>query len=158
MGLKTLEDVLAKAHFIFLDTNLFIYQLSNHPQYAEYAATVLRRVEAGDCVGLTTTVTLAELLVLPARMERLDALLNYEAYLTNFSNLQVAVIDSTVAREAAVIRAATGLPMPDAIQLAAASVYGVDRVITNDRRWRNHLRYPPVIQLGHFTDDSAQTK
>ena len=105
---------------------------------------------------LTTTITLAELLVMPARMEKQDAFLSYEAYLTNFPNLQVAVIDAAVAREAATIRAATGLPMPDAMQLAAAAIFGVDLIVTNDKRWREHPRYPTVIQLSRFLDPDTR--
>jgi predicted nucleic acid-binding protein len=39
-------------------------------------------------------------------------------------------------REAAHIRATTGIPMPDAIVIASATAANADVLVTNDRSWR----------------------
>jgi predicted nucleic acid-binding protein len=96
---------------------------------------VLAAVESGQVAGLTTTVTLAELLTVPARAEDRRALLDYELYLTRFPNLRLVPLDAALARETALVRAATGLRMPDAVQVAAARLAGADAIVTNDRRW-----------------------
>lgn len=147
MGLRELDEVLSQAHSVFVDTNVFIYHLGTHADYGPLAAEILEWIETGQGTGLTTVVALAELLVLPAKSGNMDAVLNYETYLLNFPNLQVVPIDNVVAREGALIRAATGLPTPDAFQLAAAIVHGADLIITNDKRWRERPQYPRILQL-----------
>lgn len=147
MGLRELDQALAEAHLIFVDTNIFIYHLADHVDYGGMAAKILKWIETGQGVGLTSVVTLSELLVLPAKSGNVDAVLSYETYLLNFPNLQVVSVDNIVAHESALIRATTGLPTPDAFQLAIAVVYGADLVITNDKRWREHAHYPRILQL-----------
>ncbi len=152
MGLRELDQALAEAHSIFVDTNIFIYHLADHDDYGDLAAEILKWIETGQGVGLTSTITLSELLVLPARSGNMDAILSYETYLLNFPNLQVVSIDNLVAHESALIRATTGLPTPDALQLAVAVVHGADLVLTNDKRWRERASYPRILQLSSIRE------
>ena len=104
-------------------------------------------IESGALRGLTTTLTLAELLTLTARAGAPQAPADYELFLTNFPNLRVAPLDEAVARELALVRAATGLRTPDAVQVASARVHKADVILSNDRRWSNCVSHPPVLLL-----------
>ena len=46
------------------------------------------------------------------------AAIYYNLYLTHFPNLRLVPLDADLARETALVRAATGLRTPDAVQVA----------------------------------------
>jgi predicted nucleic acid-binding protein len=135
---------------ILLDTMVFSYQLANHPRYAPLAGAVLEAIESGQVAGLTTTITLTELLTVPAQAGDRQALYDYELYLTRFPNLEILPLDETLARETALVRGATGLRTPDAIQVAAARLSGAGALVTNDRRWARQITEPPLLILDDY--------
>ncbi|MFO7916539.1 MAG: hypothetical protein R6V13_00460 [Anaerolineae bacterium] len=51
----------------------------------------------------------------------------------------VVPLDVALAQEAAMVRANTGLRMPDAIQIAAARVQGAAALVGNDLAWRGNV-------------------
>ena len=102
--------------------------------------------------GLTTTLTLAELLTLPAKAGDVAAMADYELYLTHFPNLRVIPLDEAVARELALVRAATGLRTPDAVQVASARVHGADVILSNDRQRHSRVSDPPVVLLEPYAE------
>jgi predicted nucleic acid-binding protein len=129
---------------------VFSYHLGRHPRYTPLTHAVLAAVESGQVEGLTTTLTLAELLTRPAQANDQRAMRDYELYITRFPNLVFAPLDAGLARHAARVRALTRLRMPDAIQVAAAQLYRADAIVTNDRRWRNRVHSPALILLDDF--------
>ena len=150
MGVEQLRDKLAPCRLLALDTMVFSYHLSNHPRYTPLTTAILKRIESGETAGLTTTVTLAELLTRPAQANDRQAMRDYELYLTHFPNLRIVPLDQALAREVALVRAATGLRMPDAIQIAAARHHGVDAIVTNDRRWQGKVTELALVLLDDF--------
>ena len=150
MRLDDLRRDLAVYQRILLDTMIFSYQLANHPRYAPLASVVLEAIESGQVAGLTTTITLTELLTVPAQAGDRQALYDYELYLTRFPNLEILPLDETLARETALVRGATGLRTPDAIQVAAARLSGAGALVTNDRRWARQVTEPPLLILDDY--------
>jgi predicted nucleic acid-binding protein len=133
-----------------LDTMVFSYHLGRHPQYGRLTQALLAAIESGQVEGLTTTLTLSELLTRPAQANDRRAMLDYELYLTRFPNLQLVPLDVRLARETARARASTGLRTPDAVQVAAARLYDADAIVTNDHRWQSRVHRPDVILLDRF--------
>ncbi len=150
MGMKELQDELARARRICIDTPIFSYHLVEHPRYVDLTTAILRAVEAGRAEGLATTMTLAELLTYPAQKGDMATMQEWELYLTNFPNLLIVPLDQALAREAALVRGETRLKMPDAIQVAAARLHGADAVVTNDRPWAGRVSAPRVLVLEDF--------
>jgi predicted nucleic acid-binding protein len=111
---------------------------------------VLAMVEAGDLEATISTLTLTELLTAPMQAQDEDAARDYELYLTNFPNLTIYPLDLNVARQAARLRAATGLRTPDTVQIATAQVHGARAIVTNDRSWRNKLDHGLVLILDDY--------
>lgn len=62
-----------------------------------------------------------------------------DGFLRFFAEIRVVDVDHAVGREAARIRAATGLRMPDALIGASAVVARVDVLVTKDRTWGTAL-------------------
>lgn len=150
MGVNDLRRQLAGCRLIAVDTMVFSYQLSDHPRYAPLTAIVLEAIESGQVAGLTTTITLAEILTVAAKAGDRQALQDYELYLTRFPNLRIAPLDAALARETALVRGATGLRTPDAVQVAAARLAGADAIITNDRRWAAKVMGVRVVVLEDY--------
>jgi len=146
-----LHRALAGHKSLLLDTMVFSYHLSNHPRYAPLTTVILETIESGKAIGLTTTLTLAELLTVPAQSNNLRAMQEYELYLTHFPNLRIVPLDVALARETARVRGTTRLRTPDAIQVAAARLYGADVIITNDRRWTGQVAQPVLLLLDDYT-------
>jgi len=80
----------------------------------------------------------------------LTFILYYELYLTHFPHLRLAPLDTTLARETALVRATSGLRMPDAVQVAAARLAGADAIVTNDHRWAGRVQGPAVLMLDDY--------
>ncbi|MGQ9492057.1 MAG: type II toxin-antitoxin system VapC family toxin [Anaerolineae bacterium] len=153
MGIANFYQRLAGLQLIALDTMVFIYHLAGHPRYVGLTTAVLEMIEAGKVTGITTTVTLAEILAAPARSGDRRALLDYELYLTNFPHLRIVPFDVALAREAALVRGMAGLRTPDAIQVAAARLAGADAILTNDRRWVGRVDRPAVMVLDDWVEE-----
>ena len=62
-----------------------------------------------------------------------------EGFLRHFDAIRVVAVDADVARDGARIRAATSLPMPDALIVASAIAADADALVTADRTWRRRL-------------------
>jgi predicted nucleic acid-binding protein len=150
VGVDSLREILDGYRLVFLDTMVFSYQLANHPRYAPLTSVVLNAVESGQIAGLTSTITLAEILTLPAKAGDQQAIRDYELYLTHFPNLDVVSLDTALARETARVRAATGLRTPDAIQVATARLAHADAIVTNDRRWAGRVTDPALVMLDSY--------
>jgi len=91
-------------------------------------------------------------LAAPAQADNRRAMRKYELYLTHFPNLRIMPLDVALAREMALVRAATWLRMPDAIQVAAARLASADAIVTNDRRWVGRVTEPALGMLGEYVE------
>ena len=152
MSIDDLRQNLAAHTLVLLDTMVFSYQLANHARYAPLTNAVLEAVESGEVRGLTTTVTLAKILTVPAKAGSTRAMQDYKIYLTQFPNLTVIPLDNALARKTALVRAETGLRTPDAVQVTAARLAGAGAIVTNDRRWTRQVHDPQLLILDDYVD------
>jgi predicted nucleic acid-binding protein len=122
-----------------LDTSLFIYLLEENEQYVRQASEVFEWLENGANTGVTSTLTLTELLVRPYRDSNEELVNRYYTLLTLFPNLEWIAPDLRIADRAARIRAHHGLRTPDALQIATAVESGATAILTNDSSWQRVL-------------------
>jgi predicted nucleic acid-binding protein len=117
---------------IFWDTNLFIYLWEDYGALSqaveELRTKMLRR---GDQL-LTSTLTLAEILVKPTVEGNAELCRKYEAAISSAALL--IPLDTKVAKIYAAIRSDRSLKAPDVIQLASAASAAADLFVTNDGR------------------------
>lgn len=117
---------------IFWDTNLFVYLLEDKGEATERAFVLRERMIERRDELITSALTLGEVLVKPT--EAGDARL-VDAYEQAIVGAAIVVpFDDAAARHFATIRRERSIRPPDAIQLACASVAGVDLFVTNDER------------------------
>jgi len=116
---------------IGLDTNVLIYYIEEHPIYLKKIEPLIEKIADGKVTGITSYVTLLELLVKPIREGRSDLVGQYKTILTG--QLEMVPMDEAVSIKAAELRAKYGIRTPDAIQLASVIHKKGDVFITNDR-------------------------
>jgi predicted nucleic acid-binding protein len=87
---------------------------------------------------LDSTVTVTELLIRPFRRSPAVVAMA-EEFLRHFAEVRLVDVTYDVAREAARLRARTGLPTPDALVVASAATTEADILVTNDRSWPGRL-------------------
>ncbi|KAB2945898.1 MAG: type II toxin-antitoxin system VapC family toxin [Candidatus Methanoperedens sp.] len=117
---------------IGLDTNVLIYYIEEHPFYLRKIEPLIDRIAEGKATGITSYVTLLELLVKPLREKRFDLVEQYKTILQ--AQLDMVAIDEPVSIKAAQLRAKYGIKTPDAIQLASVITKKGDVFVTNDER------------------------
>ncbi|MBI3666271.1 MAG: PIN domain-containing protein [Acidobacteria bacterium] len=118
---------------IFWDTNLFVYLIEGHSEFAQKVFALGERMnERGDQL-CTSTLTLGEVLVKPLQEGKQDLAEKYEEALASAAVLLLP-FDRPCARLYARLRQDKTLRAPDAIQLACAARAGCDLFITNDDR------------------------
>ena len=117
---------------IFWDTNLFVYLLEDKGELTERVVALRERMVERSDELFTSTLTLGEILVRPVEAGDEDLARRYEHAITAAAT--VLQFDRSAAVASAGIRRDRSIAPPDAIQLACASVAGVDMFITNDQR------------------------
>jgi predicted nucleic acid-binding protein len=121
---------------IGLDTNVFIYFLEYHPRYGAWCASLFNRIEQGQNLAVTSTITLLELLVQPYRDQKEELAQKIFALTSTYPKLEWVSVTMNVANRAAELRARYRLSTPDAIQLATAIGCNATRFYGNDRGLR----------------------
>ena len=129
---------------VYVDTSVIIYSIEKFPGYFSLLEPMWLDFERGELEIFSSELTLLETLVAPIRAG--DALLT-EAYeqLLLATRMQLIPITRSILREAANLRAATGLKTPDAIQAATAVASGCTLLVTNDGDFRKLSALPVVI-------------
>ena len=140
-------EAIARAATVYFDTAPLIYLMEDRGAFADLVAPAVEAIDAGRKRGLSSYVTLIEILVKPLRANRPDLANQYRRLL--LGQLHLYEVDARVAEEAAYIRAQYKLKVPDAIQLGTARVHGADVFVTNDRRLGRFAELPIVVLADH---------
>ena len=131
--MKELQDLLKNHSVIGLDTSIFIYHLEDHPRYSPLTEVIFNALEKGINKGVTSYLTLMEILVKPKTEGLPQVARDYEYYLTTFPNLTFYEMGLDVARKASDLRSADRIKAPDAIEIATAILYEATAFLTNDK-------------------------
>ncbi len=131
-------SLLSGHRLVGIDTSLFVYQFESdhYPQFAPVSQELFELVQSGAIQGVTSTITLAEVAVIPHRLGRADLAYQYGYILRNMPNLRLVDIDYRVADQAAFFRTKYGLKTPDALQISAALSLGATAFVTGDQELR----------------------
>lgn len=143
--MEWIKDLRAKT--VGLDTAPLIYFIEENPTYIDAAKLFFEAMERGDFTVVTSTVTLLEVLVHPLRSNNTALAAEYRDILLN-SKLMTVEVSSTIAEQAARLRAAHNIRTPDAIQISAALNAGATHFFTND------IRLPEIPDLQILSLDS----
>lgn len=137
---------------VAFDTAPLIYYLEEHPTYLPLVDELFDAIDAGNANGMTSVLTLLEVLVKPLRDGHSQIADEYRQLLTSSSNLKLHAIDEAVSQRAASLRAGHAwLRTPDALQLATAIEHGADVIVTNDERWKGLNEISVIVLKDYVT-------
>lgn len=140
-----IDDLQGKT--VGLDTAPLIYFIEENPAYIETVRFFFEAMDRGDFLVVTSTVTLLEVLVHPFRSNNRKLAAEYRDILLN-SKLTILEVSTSIAEQAAQLRAAHNIRTPDAIQVSAALSAGASHFLTND------IRLPEIPSIQIFSLDA----
>ena len=152
-----LVDDLPDGSSVALDTMAFIYFVERHPRYFSVLDPVVDLITSRRISAHASTISLAEVLVLPLSTGD-DVLVGQYRDLLMHSELVLHPVDVTIASEAAAIRAADPafaqrqepvIRVADSLIAATAIASNCDFLITNDRKLR---RIPANVKIALLDD------
>ncbi len=137
--------------YVFWDTNLLIYWIEDAATWSGKVDALLRWQERHELKTITSSLALSELLVHPMRKKATELALSYARLIDEIGCLSFGADEAW--RFAEIRSEYPAIRPPDAIQLACASVFGVEQFITNDDRLCQYQikGIQRVIGLGSWT-------
>jgi predicted nucleic acid-binding protein len=121
-----------KGKVVGLDTMVFIYHFEENQVYSSLTFSIFESLEEGNFNGITSIITLLEILVKPKKDNNLLLTERYKLLFETFPNLQVKELNENIADIASSLRANYNINIPDAIQIATSLEVKADIFITND--------------------------
>ena len=137
----------------YLDTNSVIGMLERQSPFAEAQLAFLASIDEGSVACASSELTLAECLVLPFRTgttDRIDAVLEF---LDDRPQLPLLKADRACFIRAALIRAGTGMRLPDALHVALAEMGGCTVFMSADAG----IRLPASMRRMAFDDIALES-
>ena len=131
---------------VYFDAQIAIYAVEAHPTFGLPVAPLWRAIAAGGLTGVSSAMTVLEVLVKPYQMGDVGLEQRYEALFVA-PGVQIVPITLDILRAAARLRATIPkLRTPDAIHAATARATGCGLFVTNDPVF---VRVPglPVVVL-----------
>ena len=134
---------------VYLDANLLIYAMEDFGSVGGKVRDLFARIDAGELDGVTSELTLAEVLVKPLRDGATAIAGEYRELLDPDGPLLVTPVSRAVLVRAAEVRSSSSLKLPDAIHVATAELLGCGTLLTNDAGF---LAWPasPVLLLADY--------
>lgn len=149
MGLTRLRAFLRRHRRIALDTSVFIYQLEANPRYVSFTDPIFAWLERPGHHGVTSTVTMTELLVQPYRDSDQQRVDEFYGLLSAFPNLDWIAPSLQIADIAARIRGVHRLRTPDALEAATAVHAQATGLVTNDTVFERVKEFETLV-LDHL--------
>ena len=128
-----------------IETAPFIYFVERHPTYVDRMRAVFEVLDEGRFEGITSTVTLTEVLIKPIQAGDKTLEQAYRELLLSTRHIQVVALSIVIAEKAAVLRAGYNLRTPDAVQLATGIISGCQGFLTNDRKLLRVTEIPVLM-------------
>jgi predicted nucleic acid-binding protein len=124
---------------VYLDTNCLIYLVEGHTRYRPALEPLIGAIAQGSILGITSELTVAEVLVKPIADRRPDAVMVYKQLLENGEPFSLIPISMAILELSATLRGTCPVKLADAIHLATAIDQGCAAFVTNDKGIRGLL-------------------
>jgi PIN domain nuclease of toxin-antitoxin system len=141
-----IHDAVSRRRPICFDSPALIPYVSGRQPYASLVAPMIEHTELAVVIS---AVTLAEILTPPESQTDRRVIEAVRRFVLAIPRLTVVDLDQSVAVEVAIVRAETGLKLPDAAAIATGRLTNSFAIVGNDRRWKNK----PLGVPYHHMDD-----
>lgn len=139
------EDALKNVTLLAFDTAPIIYFVEANPHYDQTVTAIFQQIDKAQMTGLTSVISLCEVLVHPIRNGNRTLKNRYLDILQNSPNFHTKQISFVIAETAAELRAKYNLRTPDALQIATALENGCDAFLCNDKDLKKVAELPVLI-------------
>ena len=140
-----LDAFLSRHRSLGLDTSVFIFEVEANARYVERTHRIFQWLKSPGRTGVTSTITMLELLVRPYRDQNEELVDSFYGLLSTYPHLTWAEISLEIADNAARLRARYGLRTPDAVQAATAIALATTGFVSNDPIFRRIPEFETLI-------------
>jgi predicted nucleic acid-binding protein len=117
---------------VYVDSNIFIYFIEKHAGFLTQVRSIFDEVSVSGGVLLTSELTLAEWLCLPARQEDLELVALYLELFETSGDVEQIALTGQVAKQAAMVAGQMKLKLLDAIHYVSALNAGCTHFLSAD--------------------------
>jgi len=128
----------------FVDTNVFIYSVTNHPRFGKIARKILTRLERDEeCV--TSTIVLCEIAWVLQAMGRQSYVKPTLEKILSYDGLSVLPFDSDDLLAGANNMITYGIDFNDAVNVSVMSKVGINQVYSNDKKHLGKIKFLTLV-------------
>jgi len=128
----------------FVDTNVFIYSVTNHPRFGKTARKILTRLERGEeCT--TSTIVLCEIAWVLQAMGRQSYVKPTLEKILSYDGLSVLSFDSDDLLAGANNMITYGMDFNDAVNISIMSKVGTTQVYSNDKKHLGRIKFLTLV-------------
>ena len=120
---------------VCIDTNVFLNVLNRESVFYQDSKEVLNAVDLGTLEAVIPTLVIAEILTGFYTDNKDDKADQFLSTIVSNKNIEVVQLSIEIAASSAVVRAKTGMRLPDAMVMSTALHEKVDYMVTNDRNF-----------------------
>jgi len=124
----------------FVDTNVFIYSVTNHPRFGKTARKILTRLERGEeCT--TSTIVLCEIAWVLQAMGKQSYVKPTLEKILSYDGLSVLPFDSDDLLAGANNMITYGIDFNDGVNVSVMSKVGINHVYSNDKKHLGKIKF-----------------
>jgi predicted nucleic acid-binding protein len=128
----------------FVDTNIFVYALTGHPEFGEVAKNVLERIEAGEKAA-TSTLVLCEVAWVLEAMGRQSEIKPTLEKILSYATLEVLEFDEDDLIVGANNMLTYQIDFNDAVNAAIMERHGINEVYSNDKKHLGKMDFLKIM-------------
>jgi predicted nucleic acid-binding protein len=150
----SLRKALEGAGVVYVDAGVVALHLTGDSRYLPLTRAVLGGLRDGDFTGLTSVISLYQLLVEPYRSGQESLAEQVEILMAALPGLEMVPVSGTIARQAAQVQAQIGGTVTRAIQIATA-LSGESEIYVTQRSALRRIAGLRVAQLDAYRRDAG---
>lgn len=128
----------------FIDTNIFIYSVTNHPRFGKIARKILTRLERGEeCI--TSTIALCEIAWVLEAMGKQSYVKPTLEKILSYDDLSVLTFDSDDLLVGSNNMITYGIDFNDAVNVSVMSKVGTNQVYSNDKKHLGKIKFLTLV-------------
>lgn len=128
---------------LYIDTNILIYVVEGTQPFGSQLTCLLDALDDGTVRGVTSELTIAEVMVKPLASKQQLYIQEYQRLLSNDSLLELRPVDRAVLERSASLRADLGGKLVDGVHVATADLADCKFFLSQDAK----IKVPPGIAL-----------
>ena len=140
-----IERASAGIRRLYVDSSPLIYYVERNTRYLSKMRRFINLIDTASFAAISSTLTLAEVLVGPYKSGDDERLSAYLEILEQSDHYRLRPVTSKIVRSAAELRARYNLRTPDAAHIATVKDSSCDALLTNDLRLKRILELPVLV-------------